>query len=67
MALFGGKKKAPAKKAKKAGINWERVQVFSKPEQLGALLKGLREQQGSVQCRTDQTQSGLASGRPWHG
>ena len=48
MALFGGKKKAPAKKAKKAGINWERVQVFSKPEQLGALLKGLREQQ--VQC-----------------
>lgn len=47
MALFGGKKKAPAKKAKKA-INWERVQVFSKPEQLGALLKGLREQE--AQC-----------------
>ena len=44
MALFGGKKKAPAKKAKKA-INWERVQVFSKPEQLGALLKGVREEE----------------------
>ena len=64
MALFGGKKKA-AKKAKKSkGINFGRVQVFSKPEILGALLKGLKEQQVQSQvARLKLKAASLVSGR----
>ena len=63
MALFGGKKKAPAK-AKKQPVNWGRVQVFSKPELLGALLKGLKEQQvQSDVARLKLKAASLVSGR----
>ncbi len=61
MALFGGKKKAPKKAA---GINFSRVQVFSKAEALNALLKGLKEQQvQSNVARLKLKAASLVSGR----
>ena len=64
MALFGGKKKT-AQKAKKApGINFSRVQVFSKAEILNALLKGLKDQQVQSQvARLKLKAASLVSGR----
>jgi hypothetical protein len=64
MALFGAKKKAPKKTKKASGINFSRVQVFSKPEALNALLKGLKEQQvQSNVARIKLKAASLVSGR----
>jgi len=64
MALFGGKKKAPQKAKKAAAVNFSRVQVFSKPEILGALLKGLKEQQvQSAVARLKLKAASMVSGR----
>ena len=64
MALFGGKKKAPKKAKKASGVNFSRVQVFSKAEALNSLLKGLKEQQiQSNVARIKLKAASLVSGR----
>ena len=64
MALFGGKKKEPKKAKKAAAVNFSRVQVFGKPEILGALLKGLKEQQvQSAVARLKLKAASMVSGR----
>ena len=47
MNLFGGKKKAKEAKPSASGgggISFSRVQVVSKPEVVGKLLRGVKEQ-----------------------
>lgn len=64
MALFGGKKKAPKKAKKASGVNFSRVQVFSKAEALNSLLKGLKDQQvQSNVARIKLKAASLVSGR----